>query len=80
MNACGNENGAAARASVSFKGLAGVAAQLANAHGGKGVSPYHLRKVLKGERESAALLAQVRERFPHLLPPDGLPWGGRRAS
>jgi hypothetical protein len=63
---------------VSFTGLDAAAAELDNGHGGKGVSAFHLRKVLKGERPSDSLLAQVRERFPHLLDADGNPW--RRAG
>lgn len=76
MSTCANTAATAAKArpSVSFCGLDAVAAQLDNGHGGKGVSEFHLRKVLKGERESEFLLDQVRERFPQLLPSNGLPW------
>jgi len=65
---------AAARPSVSFVGLDAVAIQLDNGHGGTGVSEFHLRKVLKGDRESEFLLNQIRERFPQLLPANGMPW------
>lgn len=76
MNACKNTTDGAAQAFVGmmFRGLEDVAAQLDNGHGGKGVSKYHLKLVLKGKRPSESLLAQVREKFPQLLPPNGLPW------
>jgi hypothetical protein len=63
-----------ARVSKMFHGLPAVASELNNGHGGRGVSWRHLKMVLLGTRESASLLAQVRERFPQLLPPNGLPW------
>ena len=75
MNACAKQiEVPTARLSVGFTGLEAVAAQLENGHGGKGVSPFHLRKVLKGERESEFLLAQIREKFPALLDAGGKPW------
>lgn len=63
-----------ARAGRMFHGLPAVAEQLNNGHGGKGVSWRHLKMVLIGTRPSASLLAQVRERFPQLLPANGKPW------
>lgn len=75
MNACEKKTRTAtARLSVSFRGLERVAAELDNGHGGRGVSEFHLRKVLRGERESEFLLGQVRERFPQLLPAGGTTW------
>lgn len=74
MNTCEKKGQEVARVGRMFHGLPAVASELNNGHGGKGVSWRHLKMVLIGNRESASLLAQVRERFPQLLPPNGQPW------